>query len=102
MKGELEHQLKSLPYKSLTIVRPSILVGQRDKARHFERAAAFFSLAAPRRFRAVKATDVAASVVAAAVADQIGVRMISSASLAGVSTGGNALPTSNAAVSVAG
>ena len=102
MKGELEHQLKALPYKSLTIVRPSILVGQRDKARHFERAAAFFSLAAPRRFRAVKATDVAAAVVAAAAADQIGVRMISSASLAGVSTGGNALPTSNAAVSVAG
>jgi uncharacterized protein YbjT (DUF2867 family) len=84
VKGELELQLGLLPYRSLTIVRPSVLTGQRRQARPMESVAAFFSLAAPRRFRAVKATDVAAAVVSAAVADQPGCRMIPSVEIASV------------------
>jgi uncharacterized protein YbjT (DUF2867 family) len=100
IKGELELQLKLLPYRSLTIARPSILIGQRAQPRAGERLAAFFSLAAPRRFRAVKATDVAAAVVSAAAADERGVRMIPSADLAGVASSVSPLAATNPAIAV--
>lgn len=100
-KGELERQLRLLPYRSLTIVRPSVLIGPRERVRPMERAAAFLSLGGPRRFRAVRGVDVAAAVVSAAVADQPGIRVVSSAELAGVTTH-HPMHTASSAVTVTG
>lgn len=36
MKGELEHDVKKLPFMSINILQPSLLVGQRDKPRFGE------------------------------------------------------------------
>jgi uncharacterized protein YbjT (DUF2867 family) len=95
IKGELELQVKLLPYRSITVVRPSVLVGQRPRMRPMERLAAFASLAGPRRFRAVKAADVAAAVVSAAAADATGFRMIPSADLAAMTRSDPTLSTAN-------
>jgi uncharacterized protein YbjT (DUF2867 family) len=102
VKGELELQLRLLPYRSITIIRPSILTGKREKPRAAEQLGAFLSLAAPRRFRAVKAADVADAVVSAAVADERGFRVIPSVELHRVAAGDGTMPASNPALPVAG
>lgn len=81
IKGELEKGLRSLPFRSLTIARPSILLGKRERARTGERIAATFSFLAPAKLRAVPAADVAAALVHQAVLDQPGLRVLESAEI---------------------
>ena len=76
IKGELEKGLGSLPYWSLTIVRPSILVGKRDRPRTGERIAAGISFLTPPRIRPIAATDVAAAIVHQAWLDEPGTRVL--------------------------
>ncbi|HEX4048504.1 MAG TPA: NAD-dependent dehydratase [Elusimicrobiota bacterium] len=71
-KGEAEAAVSGLGFESVAVVRPSYLLGERSRARPAEALAlAAFRLAAPvlrgplRRWRAVRAEDVAASLVAA-------------------------------------
>jgi len=76
IKGELEKALALLPYRSLTIARPSILVGKRDQPRTGERIAAGISFLTPPRIRPIDAADVAAAIVRQAWLDEPGTRIL--------------------------
>jgi uncharacterized protein YbjT (DUF2867 family) len=81
IKGELERALLTLPYRSLTIARPSMLYGKRERPRTGERIAAGLSFLTPARLRAISATDVAAALVHQGALDQPGKRVIESMEL---------------------
>lgn len=71
LKGELERDVKTLGYPSLTIVRPSFLAGPRDQVRSGERMAEILlgTLAPliPQRLRVSPASRVAAAVLDGAI-----------------------------------
>ncbi len=72
LKGELEIEMRTLGYLSLTIVRPSVLDGHREQRRRDERAATIIISALapvlPRRLRVSPAVAVAASLIDGAIA----------------------------------
>lgn len=76
VKGELEVAIMALGFPSLTVVRPSVLLGERKEFRLGEEIAARLSWAFPRKYRAVHVRDVARALVNAAVEDRPGVRLI--------------------------
>ena len=78
VKGELEAAVSALGYRSVTIARPSLLLGDREEFRLGERILTPFAFLIPGRLRPVKATAVAAALVDAAVRDEAGVRVIES------------------------
>lgn len=78
VKGELEAAILALGFPSLTVVRPSILVGGRKEFRLGEELAMRLSWALPRTYRAVQVRDVARVLVEAAVEDRPGMRVIES------------------------
>ena len=88
VKGEMERDLSALGLKSLVILRPSLLVGERAETRVGER----FALLAtrplrrliPARWRPVSARDVAAAMLQAARADNPAL-VIESAQMQGAS-----------------
>lgn len=81
VKGDVEEAIHALPYRSVTIARPSILLGEREEPRVGETIAKVLSRFAPRRVRAVPARDVAAALLRAALDDAPGVRIIESKDL---------------------
>jgi len=81
VKGELEQSLRALDYPSLTIVRPSLLLGERDEFRAGEQLAKRLAWAVPRRYAPVRASDVAAALTGAAREDLPGLRVIESAAI---------------------
>lgn len=81
IKGELEAGVSALPYRSLTIVRPSVLVGKRENPRTVERIAAGLSFLAPASVRPIKASEVASALVRQAALDEPGRRVLDSAEL---------------------
>lgn len=78
VKGELEEQLRSLGYRSVTIVRPSLLLGKRDEFRLLERVGMVIGEIVPGRYRPVQASAVAESLVDAARTDAPGLHIIES------------------------
>jgi uncharacterized protein YbjT (DUF2867 family) len=78
VKGELEDAIRALPYRSVTIVRPSLLLGERPELRFGEQVAKLFAGVVPRRYRPVEGGAVAARLLRAALEDQPGVRVIES------------------------
>ncbi len=80
IKGELERELQTLGYPSLTFVRPPLLLGDRTEPRFGEQVATLvmltFRLLIPRSLRAISATRVAAAMVAAAKRRRVGVEVI--------------------------
>ena len=78
VKGELEDAVGALGYRSVTIVRPSLLLGAREEYRRGERIFARLGFLLPRRLKPVRAAAVAAVLVRAAVNDVPGVRVIDS------------------------
>jgi uncharacterized protein YbjT (DUF2867 family) len=73
VKGELEEALKPLPFKSLHIFRPSLLVGQRAEKRAGERVGAvvakaldFAFVGKMKKYSAIEITDLAQAMVNAA------------------------------------
>jgi uncharacterized protein YbjT (DUF2867 family) len=82
IKGELEAGVSALPYRSLTIARPSVLVGTRENPRMAERiAAAGLSFLAPASVRPIRASEVASALVRQAVLDEPGRRVLDAAEL---------------------
>ena len=77
-EGRLEDALRKLPYRSLTIARPSLLVGQRAKPRLGEQIGMRFGWLAPGKYRPVRAELVAAALAAAARQPEPGMRIIES------------------------
>ena len=80
VKGELEEALKGLGFTSLTIARPSVLVG-REPPRRSEGLAEKVGWLVPARWRPVHARQVAASLVAAARASKPGLQVLENADL---------------------
>jgi uncharacterized protein YbjT (DUF2867 family) len=78
VKGEVENDIRALPYRSVTIVRPSLLLGERDEVRLGESIGKLFAGITPKRFKPVHARDVARALLRAAVEDRAGVRVIES------------------------
>ena len=82
VKGETERDVSALPYRSLTIARPSLLVGDRAELRIGERIGQLFGWAMPATYRPVHARAVAAALIAAAKRNLPGVRVLQSAEMA--------------------
>jgi uncharacterized protein YbjT (DUF2867 family) len=76
VKGELEDAIGALHFPSFTVIRPSLLLGDRNEFRLGEVSAARLAWAFPRKYRAVHVRDVARALVDAAVADRPGMRVI--------------------------
>lgn len=72
VKGEMETQLISLKFKHLTIVRPSLLIGDRNEFRFGERfAEKVYSVAPyifPKKYKPVDARNVAKAIIKASFA----------------------------------
>ncbi len=81
VKGELERAVLALPYRGVTIARPSLLLGERSERRLGEEIAKRFAWAMPRKYKPVAARAVAAILVRAAVAAPAGYRLIESADM---------------------
>lgn len=78
VKGELEQAILELGYPAVTVVRPSLLLGERREFRPGEQIAKRFGFLAPPRYRPVHAADVAAILVDAARRREPGKRVIES------------------------
>lgn len=78
VKGETEDAIRELPFRSITIVRPSLLLGDRSESRLGEEVAKRLGFLMPRRYKPVHARDVAAALVDAARIGSPGVRIIES------------------------
>lgn len=81
VKGELERAVLALGYPSTTIVRPSLLLGERAERRRGEELAKRVGFLFPRKYRPVSATAVAATLVRAAREGRPGARVIESAEI---------------------
>ncbi|MGH7502690.1 MAG: NAD(P)H-binding protein [Longimicrobiales bacterium] len=81
VKGELEDALRRLPFRALTIARPSFLLGNRSAPRPGEALGRLLGRLAPKRFRSVHARHVAAALVLAAREDRPGVHVLENAAL---------------------
>jgi uncharacterized protein YbjT (DUF2867 family) len=83
VKGELEDALRSLPFHALTIVRPSVLLGERPRRRFGEEVMKRVGFLLPPTYRPVQARDVAAVLVRAARRDRPGMNIIESDEIEG-------------------
>jgi uncharacterized protein YbjT (DUF2867 family) len=81
VKGELEQKLRALDYPSLTIARPSLLLGDRAEYRRGEEIARRFAWLTPARYKPVEGRTVARAMIAAAAEGRRGVRIIESAEM---------------------
>lgn len=78
VKGELEEAVLALPYESVTIVRPSVLVGTRARPRRAEEMARRWAFLVPARYRPIPAVAVATALVRKAGARAPGREIIES------------------------
>lgn len=76
VKGELEDAIRSLGFPSVTIARPSILLGERSEYRFGENLAKRFSWLLPSPWGGVHAAKVAAALVKSASEGKPGVQIL--------------------------
>lgn len=85
-KGELEDALAQLGFRSLTLVRPGLIGGERDELRFGERMAGValrgIGPLLPRRYRINPAGNIAAALAAAVLEPRPGTHVVTSAQLA--------------------
>ena len=81
VKGDLEEALAALPLRSLSIVRPSLLLGDRREFRLGESIAKRFAFLVPGKYAPIQARDVAAALVRLAAEDAPGRRVVESAEM---------------------
>ena len=91
VKGELEDAVRALGYRSLTIARPSLLLGDRQEWRFGEEVAKRLGWILPSRLRPVNATQVAAALVHAAHHPVPGVQILENAPMREARAGYSAL-----------
>lgn len=87
VKGEVETAIAELGFRSVTIARPSLLLGKRAEPRLGEQVGKVLGLLAPARWRPVPAERVARALVEAAREDRPGVRIIENPELRASATG---------------
>jgi uncharacterized protein YbjT (DUF2867 family) len=78
VKGEVEESLRAMAWPGLTIVRPSVIVGERAESRPMERLAEHLLRFAPATWRPVPAADIAAAMIRSALRAAPGVTTIES------------------------
>ncbi len=87
VKGELERDLATLGFDSLTLVRPGLIGGERAEVRRGERLAlkvlGVLGPVLPRAWRINPATEIAKALVEAALAPQPGQHVVASSALVG-------------------
>jgi len=76
VKGELENAIQSLGYPSVTIARPSMLLGEREEYRSGEKLAKRIFWLLPSKWAAVEASQVAAALVKSAQEPKLGVTIL--------------------------
>ena len=76
VKGEVEAAISALGFRSVTIARPSLLLGQRARPRFGEQLGKVLGVLAPPRWRPVPAARVARALVDAAKQDIPGIRIL--------------------------
>ena len=81
LKGELEDVLTVLDYRSLTIARPSVLIGDRVEVRLSEKLALKLGFLTPRKYKPVAGSSVAKALVNSAREDLPGMRIIQNAEM---------------------
>ena len=81
VKGETERDIRLLPYPSVTIVRPSLLVGDRAEFRLGERIAQRLGFLMPGGLKPIHARTVATALVASAKDKRPGQRVLNSAEM---------------------
>ncbi|MEO7966186.1 MAG: NAD(P)H-binding protein [Gemmatimonadaceae bacterium] len=81
VKGDLEDAVAALGFRSLTIARPSLLVGERVERRIGEEIARRFAFITPIAYKPVHVRQVAAALVQAARDDAPGTRIIDNRTL---------------------
>jgi len=93
VKGELEQAVQKLPYRSVSIFRPSLILGQRHERRLTEQVSkiisGIFSFAIPERYKPVQAVDIARAILKIAGQDLVGIRMIESNEITRIAKGGH-------------
>lgn len=78
VKGETEEDLRAIGFPTLTIARPSLLLGDRAEFRRGERIASRLAFLMPPSMKPVQARDVAAAMIASSFDDAFGTRIIES------------------------
>jgi uncharacterized protein YbjT (DUF2867 family) len=78
VKGELEDAVLALGYRSVTIARPSLLLGDRTEVRRGEQIAKKLSWITPPKYRGIQAATVAKALTEAARLDEPGARILES------------------------
>lgn len=78
VKGELEDALRPLAFRALTILRPSMLIGERQELRLGEEIGKRLGWMLPGRYRPVHARDVAKVLVMCAKGDEPGMHVLES------------------------
>lgn len=78
VKGELEDALRTLGFRSVTIVRPSLLLGEREEFRLGEEIAKRLAWIVPGKYRPIHARAVAAALVRCAKEDVPGLHILES------------------------
>jgi uncharacterized protein YbjT (DUF2867 family) len=81
VKGELEAAVSALPFRSVSIFRPSLLLGPRREFRMGEKIAQRLAFLFPPKWRAIEASDVAAAMLRVAKEDLPGRRIVDSAEM---------------------
>jgi uncharacterized protein YbjT (DUF2867 family) len=76
VKGEVEEAIGGLGFRSLTIARPSLLLGDRGSFRWAEQVGKVVGLIAPARWRPVEAERVARALIGAAGRDRAGITIL--------------------------
>jgi uncharacterized protein YbjT (DUF2867 family) len=76
VKGEVEDTILGLGFRSVTVARPSLLLGPRKVTRLGEQIAKLLGFLAPPRWKPVEATSVARALVEAARRDLPGIRIL--------------------------
>ena len=82
VKGELEEAVRAMDWPSLCLLRPSVIAGDRGEFRLVERVMEHALRFAPRTWRPVPATAIAAAMVATALRSPPGVTILESAEIA--------------------
>lgn len=78
VKGEVESALRQMGWPSLTILRPSVIAGDRAESRPLERLGAALLARAPAAWRPVQAGDIAAAMLALALRESDGTTVVES------------------------
>lgn len=81
VKGETENGIIALGFPRTTIIRPSLLLGDRKEFRLGERIGALFTPFIPKKYRPVQASAVAAAMVRSMLQSGSGVTYIESSSI---------------------